>query len=204
MQENIVAGLDLPQKILVTENVDGSVDVSYNGAEYLKTRHGLKNSKVLSKIENALSEIIENVAFTKPILNKENTVSLNEGIIIKESDSDFETTYNGLKYNIRNINKLSITSELDHTENALSVGLKLSKAKLIIFSNPELGTPLMQKSQYMGIDLPLKILVFEQDGKVKIAYNEIQYLMDRHNVDGESEIKIKINNTMNNIIKESI
>jgi uncharacterized protein (DUF302 family) len=58
MQENLLLGLDLPQKILVTKNVNGAVSVSYNDPKYLKERHYIVNKDdILEKVINALDTI---------------------------------------------------------------------------------------------------------------------------------------------------
>ena len=54
---------------------------------------------------------------------------------------------------------------------------------LLLFGNPKTGTPLIQQRRTMGIDLPLKILIWEEEGKVKLAYNDPSYLARRHGVE---------------------
>ena len=78
---------------------------------------------------------------------------------------------------------LEIAAEVDHQSNAQSVGLQLRPTRLIVFGNPALGTPLMQASQTIGIDLPQKMLVYEDaTGQVFVAYNDPGYLAERHGV----------------------
>ena len=70
---------------------------------------------------------------------------------------------------------------VDHSGEAKKVGLKMRPTKLLIFGNPKGGTPLMQAAPTIAIDLPLKILVWEDDtGKVWISYNAAEYLAERH------------------------
>ena len=59
---------------------------------------------------------------------------------------------------------------IDHSKNAEDVGLNLSKTKLYIFGNPSAGTLLMQRRREISYDLPLRILLWEEDGKVNISY----------------------------------
>ena len=95
-----------------------------------------------------------------------------ENLIIKDSPHDVETTYNKLKTILTNNPKLKILLELDHSKNAASVDLNLNATKIIMFGNPNLGTPLMQASQTTSIDLPQKIIVYAGDDRqTKIAYN---------------------------------
>jgi len=70
---------------------------------------------------------------------------------------------------------------VDHSGEAGKVGMKMPPTKLFIFGNPKAGTPLMLAAPSSAIDLPLKILVWEDDQrKVWISYNSPQYLQKRH------------------------
>jgi len=70
---------------------------------------------------------------------------------------------------------------IDHSGEAQKVGLQMRPTKLLIFGNPKAGTPLMIASPSIAIDLPLKILIWEDgDGKVWISYNDPAYLQARH------------------------
>ncbi len=75
---------------------------------------------------------------------------------------------------------------VDHSGEAEKVGLHMRPTKLLIFGNPKAGTPLMIASPSIAIDLPLKILVWEEAaGKVWISYNSAAYLQARHGVPSE-------------------
>lgn len=70
---------------------------------------------------------------------------------------------------------------IDHSGEAAKVGLKMKPTKLLIFGNPKAGTPLMLASPSIAIDLPLKILVWEDAAeRVWISYNSPEYLQKRH------------------------
>ena len=70
---------------------------------------------------------------------------------------------------------------VDHSGEAAKVGMNMRPTKLLIFGNPKAGTPLMLASPSSAIDLPLKILVWEDtQGKVWVSYNSPQYLQKRH------------------------
>jgi len=75
---------------------------------------------------------------------------------------------------------------VDHSGEAEKAGLKMPNTKLLIFGNPNAGTPLMLASPSVALDLPLKILVAEDaGGKVWISYNSPSYLQQRHNLPAE-------------------
>lgn len=70
---------------------------------------------------------------------------------------------------------------IDHSGEAERAGLSMRPTRLLIFGNPKAGTPLMVASPAIGIDLPLKILVWEDNhGQVQISYNSPAYLQARH------------------------
>ncbi len=70
---------------------------------------------------------------------------------------------------------------VDHSGEAAKVGLSLRPTKLLIFGSPRAGTPLMAAAPTIGIDLPLKVLVWQaDDGGVWIGYNEAEYIGARH------------------------
>jgi uncharacterized protein (DUF302 family) len=72
---------------------------------------------------------------------------------------------------------------IDHSGEAARAGIAMRPTKLLIFGNPSAGTPLMIASPGMALDLPLKLLVWEDaDGKVWITYNSPAYLQSRHNL----------------------
>jgi uncharacterized protein (DUF302 family) len=75
---------------------------------------------------------------------------------------------------------------VDHSGEAEKAGMQMRPTKLLIFGNPKAGTPLMIASPSIAIDLPLKIVVWEDaDGKVWISYNAATYLQARHRLPQE-------------------
>ena len=75
---------------------------------------------------------------------------------------------------------------VDHSGEAEKVGMAMRPTKLLIFGSPKAGTPLMLAAPSIALDLPLKILVWEDaEGKVWISYNSLGYLKDRHGLPPE-------------------
>jgi uncharacterized protein (DUF302 family) len=74
-----------------------------------------------------------------------------------------------------------VFAHLDFAADAARAGLTMRPEQLLLFGNPKAGTPLMQAQPTVGLDLPLKALIWEDDeGRVMIAYNDPQYLLARH------------------------
>ena len=82
---------------------------------------------------------------------------------------------------------LSLVVELDHAANAATVGLELPPMVVVFFGNPAAGTPLIQESLTAGLDLPQRMLVFEDEGVVRVSYNDPAYVANRHGIEGQGE-----------------
>lgn len=78
---------------------------------------------------------------------------------------------------------VTIFARIDHAAGAATIGKSLRATELLIFGNPQGGTPFMECSQTVGIDLPLKALVWEDaSGQVWVGYNDPAFLAQRHGV----------------------
>ena len=88
--------------------------------------------------------------------------------------------------NILQTKGITLFALVDHSGEAEKVGLKMPPTKLFIFGSPKAGTPLMLASPSIAIDLPLKILIWEDSGgKVWVSYNSSAYLEERHGLPRE-------------------
>jgi len=108
-------------------------------------------------------------------------------MIVKESARSVSETIDTLQAALEE-KGIAIVGRVDHQANAKKAGLELPPTMLLIFGNPKLGTPLMQANRRIGIDLPMKALAWEADGKVYLAYTDPQELKDRHDIDDKDEI----------------
>jgi len=76
---------------------------------------------------------------------------------------------------------MTVFARIDHAAGAAQAGLSLRPTEVLIFGNAKAGTPLMQSNQTIGIDLPLKALVWQDaNGEVWLSYNEPSWLAQRH------------------------
>lgn len=103
-----------------------------------------------------------------------------DGLIELKSPHSVQQTINRLE-KLAQQNGLKIFVRIDHAAGAASVGKTLRDTELLIFGNPQGGTPLMQCAQTVAIDLPLKALAWQDEtGQVWLAYNDPVYLARRH------------------------
>jgi len=118
---------------------------------------------------------------------RETTMALNSGtgIVDVPSNHSVDQTVEKLK-GILNAKGVTLFALVDHSGEAEKVGMKMPPTKLLIFGSPKAGTPVMLAAPSIAIDLPLKVLVWEDSsGKVWVSYNSPAYLQKRHNVPDE-------------------
>ena len=83
---------------------------------------------------------------------------------------------------------IMIAARIDHAASARSVGLDMPPTEVIMFGNPRLGTPLMLAQPSVAIELPMKMLVWQdKSGKVMIGYLPPSVLKDRYQISGQDE-----------------
>jgi uncharacterized protein (DUF302 family) len=113
------------------------------------------------------------------------TASRSNGIIDIPSNHSVDETVEKLK-GILQANGVTLFALVDHSGEAEKAGMKMQPTKLLIFGNPKAGTPVMLAAPRSAIDLPLKILIWEDSqGKVWVAYNSPVYLQERHSLPPE-------------------
>jgi uncharacterized protein (DUF302 family) len=112
-------------------------------------------------------------------------VGAGNGIVSRQSNHSVEATVEKLKAMLE-AKGVKIFAIVDHSGEAEAVGMTMRPTKLIIFGNPKAGTPLMLAAPSVAIDLPLKLLVAEDEsGKVWVSYNSSEHLKQRHNLPTE-------------------
>lgn len=111
-------------------------------------------------------------------------VSAAEGLVALKSPYSVKETMNRLEEVVK-LRGLNVFARVDHAAGAAKVGKTLRPTEVLIFGNPQGGTPFMECEQTAGIDLPLKALVWEDAAaQVWLGYNDPAYLAQRHGVPG--------------------
>jgi uncharacterized protein (DUF302 family) len=110
--------------------------------------------------------------------------TLTPGLITIESKYAPDETMKRLVADVES-RGMAVLARIDHAAAARAVGLELRPTEVVLFGNPKAGTPLMQAVQTIGIDLPLKALVWQDEaGKTWLSYNDPHGLAERHDVRG--------------------
>jgi len=109
-----------------------------------------------------------------------------DGLVTVASNHGPKETMERLEAQVR-AKGLTVFAHVDHAAGAEAAGLELRPTDLLIFGNAKGGTPFMQAAQTVGIDLPLKVLVWQDaSGKTLLSYNDPQWLAARHGVGGDA------------------
>ena len=107
-----------------------------------------------------------------------------EGFISRASSFDPKQTMDRLAKAAVD-NGMAIVARIDHAAAAKQAGMELRPTEVLIFGNPKGGTPVMQEAQTAAIDLPLKVLVWQDaEGTTSIGYNDPLWIGRRHGADG--------------------
>ncbi len=113
------------------------------------------------------------------------SVHKERGLVDLPSNHSVEETVERLT-GILKAKAITLFALVDHSGEAEKAGIKMRPTKLFVFGNPKAGTPVMLASPSSAIDLPLKILIWEDaNDKVWITYNSPIYLQERHNIPPE-------------------
>jgi uncharacterized protein (DUF302 family) len=121
-----------------------------------------------------------------------------DGLITIPSSFGAEETADRLESEIT-ARGMTVFARVDHAAGAAQVGMTLRPTELLIFGNAKGGTPLMQSDQAVGIDLPLKALIWEDaDGKTWLSYNDPKWIAQRHGLGADAE---RVTDTLANALK---
>lgn len=189
LRDEQTLAIDFPLKILVWEDGDGSINFFYNGPGYLIDRHRLQLH------DHSLERIAKSVRQFGDLKN---------GLITVESPFSVDQTVANLKNAIEALadRGFRIPFVIDFLSDDQHEINHSSGSTLLIFGNPNAGTPLMQNQQRIGVDLPQKFLVWEdQYGQTHVTYNDILFLAERHNLQGVEQNLENISNALANFVK---
>ena len=99
---------------------------------------------------------------------------------------------------------ITVFATIDHQAAAKAVGEKLAPATVLIVGNPKVGTALMQENPLLAIELPLKILIYEENKTVNIRYEKIAAIAEKYHIKQNFATAEKIDTAMLQLIKSSI
>lgn len=113
------------------------------------------------------------------------------GVVTVKSQYKFAHTIDRFKTIVEK-KGMKIIAQINHSKGANKVGIKLPPTQLMVFGNPKVGAPLMECARGIAIDLPQKMLIWEDRAKqVWLSYNDPAYIADRHNLEPHCRKSLK-------------
>jgi uncharacterized protein (DUF302 family) len=113
-----------------------------------------------------------------------------DGLVTLASRYSVKQTLDRLETGLK-AKSIAVFARIDHAAGAASVAMPLRPTELLIFGNPKSGTPLMQANQTIGIDLPLKVLVWQDDGgRVWLTYTDPHWIAQRHRLSSSTDASV--------------
>ena len=99
----------------------------------------------------------------------------------------------------------TVFARVDHAAGATAVGAELRPTQMLMFGNPKLGTPALQAAQTAGLDMPLRVVVYQdQADQVLVAYHAPSKLSDDHGIPADAEVLKKMAGALNNLTNKAI
>lgn len=121
------------------------------------------------------------LAFTIPLGH-----ASDDALVVKSSRSSVFETVEKLTAAIEQAGA-KVFATVDHAAGAKTVGSNLEPTVLVIFGNPRIGTPIIEADRRAGLDLPVRVLIWEEDGATRIGYENPQSLKARFGIEGAEE-----------------
>ncbi len=188
MQSSQTTGIDLPQKMLVWEDLFGVVRVGYNAPAYLQSRHSIEGADAqLETVARALAGLagVATGTTVEPVFDA-GTVRPQAGLVKVSTSKSTDEAFEAIEAALQAAPPVGVPIQLNHQANAASIGLDLRPTRLVVFGNPSLGSTLMRTDQSIALDLPQKMLVYtDAEGQTTIAYNNPYAVAQRHDVRGQ-------------------
>ena len=106
--------------------------------------------------------------------------------IMKTSSVSVELTADRLVNAVENAGA-RVFARVDHAAGAKSIDADLEDMTLVIFGNPKIGTPILQAEPRAGLDLPIRVLIWDDNGQTTIGYLDPAHLKQRYSVEGADQ-----------------
>ena len=192
MQANRAVGIELPLRMMVYQDDAERTLVTYRNATYLMRTYDIDRPT----LEENTNQLLANLAQREnPEPFQNISYDFADNLINRTSNFEFAETVSRAKQSIADLG-LNLVLEFDHAANAETVDLDLQPTTLLVFGNPTVGTQLMRDQIETGYDLPLRLLVWENDGTTFVSYYNGTDLANRYGVEDQSSAVASINNTL--------
>jgi uncharacterized protein (DUF302 family) len=126
---------------------------------------------------------------------------MTSALVTARSPRDVPTTVRLLTESLRR-RGITLFATIDHGAGARDAGLPLPDEVVLVFGNPAVGTPLMQADPRAGLDLPLRILVWDEDGGTRVAYRDPQAMAAEFALTGEVAVLHALRTLLDQLVGE--
>ena len=202
LQSRIRAGLDLPYRVHAYYH-NGALNIRYTDVQYLKIRHAIEDSAMLAEVDAEINKLVANLPNAMPVSH--DGLQKDYGIVELVSEYAFAETIDRLKAAILAEGDTIWFQDIDYQQQALDFDIELPGAMLLVFGAPAPGAKAMRDYPSIGLDaFGQKVLVYEQDGKVNVIYNDIPAFAELHYADSaivHKIIKFRLNSTLSSAIE---
>lgn len=204
IEENSLTALEFPMRIGFYEINDEKFSVA-RSQDYFIQRYNLTNSAALRSIETISETFIKqstgaDFTQTSPI----DSLDTN-GIKSLVSTKKYEETLESILSGLENNEDITLIESKNFTEEASEIGFNIKPLHLFVFGNPKVGTELMKQNPNFSIDLPLKVLVEEnEDNEVLVHFQDLSFTAKLHGEEFENDLPKRITNNLNEMLTKAI
>lgn len=177
---NPLTAMELPLRVLAYEDTDGSSKIIFNSGEYLANRHGLDNPQLITRYDQALTEVTQGIDEGQ-IAHFEHNALTENGLITWKSAYDFETTVERVYEAIHSQDDTVVFGEVDYQAQLAKNKQTINPTTLILFGGPIPGAKAMNGAPTLGVDaFCQKFLVWEDNlGNTYLTVNDLLALSER-------------------------
>jgi uncharacterized protein (DUF302 family) len=202
LKSQVRAGLDLPYRVQAYYE-NGELKVRYTDVQYLKIRHGIEDSEVLAEIDVEIGKLVADLPDARPV--SQDGLGKDYGIIELDSEFAFNETVDRVKTAILAEGDTIWFQDIDYQQQALGFDIELPRTMLLVFGAPGPGAIAMREYPSLGLNaFGQKVLIYEQEGKVKVIYNDIPAFAVLHygdNAIAHKVIKFRLSGTLSSAIE---
>ena len=163
---------------------------------FIRLRSGIA-ARMTAMMRVACVLVAATVAYSTPAV-------ADNHLVIKKSANSVSDTVDRLS-DVLKARGISVVARIDHAAAAVKSGLSLRPTTLLIFGNPKLGTPLMQSNPKVGLDLPMKVLVWQDaSGQVWLTYAKPERLKADYGLQGQDTTLRQMTDALNNLTEEAV
>ncbi len=127
--------------------------------------------------------------------------AVSEGMIAYRSDAGIAATLERVESAVK-ARGLFLMRVVDHAAAAAQFSLELSPNTVVLFGNPQIGMQVMTCAPRAGIDLPQKLLIWEEDGAILVGYNDPKHLVWRHSIEGCEDLLARVAENLDGLARE--